>query len=406
VRLAIYENLPPGGALRTSYEIGLRLVRKGHEIDLYRLSTYTEKGPFDLAPHGVTTHVAPYRPLWGTLDGRFHDGHLAPRSYTLFGPLKRLHRRLAAEISSRGYDAVLLHPDAMTYAPYMLRWLTGVPTVYYCQEPPRVAVERAVRQQHRSNLASASHGIGLARILEDSLVLGRLAAEDSRSAGHATVIAVNSIYSRERAWAAYARNAVVCYLGIDPELFKPAAQEPARRREVLVVGSLTGAKNHELVVDSLGLLPVETRPALRIVTPRPGGTESLERRAHAKGVQLAIDVSLSETALIERYQQALATICAARLEPFGLTAIESMACGTPVVAVREAGFRETVVDEVTGILVEPESAALAEGIGRLVADTTAVPKMGKAGRDEVVRRWTWDRTVTQLEQILEGARNR
>lgn len=404
MRLAVYENLPPGGALRASYEIGLRLVRKGHELDLYRLSTYADKGSFDLAQHGVTIHQAPYRPLWGTLESRFRVGHLAPRSYTLFGPLKRLQRRIAAEISSGGYDAVLVHPDAMTYAPYALRWITGAPTVYYCQEPPRIAAEYSVREQHRRNLAGTPYGIGLARLLEDTLVIGRLVDEDWRSAKHATVIAVNSVYSRERAWAAYARNAVVCYLGIDPELFTAPVEEPVRRREVLVVGSLTAAKNYELVVDALGRLPTESRPVLRMVTPRPGDIDGLERLADARGVALVIDVGLSEAALIERYQQALATVCAARLEPFGLTAIESMACGTPVVAIREAGFRESVIDGATGILVEPEPGAMAEGIGRLATDPAAVAKMGKAGRDDVVGRWTWDRTVSQMERILESAR--
>ena len=404
MRLAIYENLPPGGALRTSYEIGLRLMKRGHEIDLYRLNTYMDKGPFDLAACGVTTRVTPYHPLLGTLQGRLRDGHLAPRSYTLFGPLKRVHRALAAEMSSRAYDAVLVHPDAMTHAPYVLRWLATVPTIYYCQEPPRFATERAVLDEHRRNLAGSPPGVGVARSLEDRLVLGRLADEDLRSTRHATVVAVNSVYSRERAWAAYALNAVVCYLGIDPKVFKPAADAPPMRQELLAVGSPTGSKNYELVVAALGRLPLDARPALRVVTPRPGGAEWLQRLAAEKGVQLTVDVGLSEPALIERYQQALATVCAARLEPFGLTAIESMACGTPVVAIREGGFRESVIDGKTGILVDPEPAALAEGIARLAADPARAVRMGKAGRDDVVARWTWERTVDQMEQILESAR--
>ena len=145
----MYENLPPGGALRTSYEIGRELIQRGHQLDLFRLSTYADKGPFDLAPHAHAVDVTKYRPLAGTLDARLRAGHLAPRSYTLFGPLKRVHRQLATRIISGRYDVVFLHPDAMTDAPYVLRWLDAVPTVYYCQEPLRFTSERAVLDQHR-----------------------------------------------------------------------------------------------------------------------------------------------------------------------------------------------------------------------------------------------------------------
>lgn len=403
MRIAVYENLPPGGALRSAYHLGLELLRRGHQLDVYRLSTYADKGSFDLAPHAASVHVVDFRPLAGTLDARLKEGHLFPRSYTLFGPLKRLQRRLAAEISAGGYDLVLAHPDAMTYAPYLLRWLDGVPSVYYCQEPPRVSSERDIRRQHRDSLARSPHAVGAIRLLEDGLVLDRLAREDRETATHPTVIAVNSVYSRERAWATYARDAVVCYLGVDPVVFAPPKSLPERRNEVLSVGAPIEAKNHLLVVEALGTLPAEGRPALRVVLPRTADADRLVAAARSAGVDLAVDTGLDEPSLAERYRTALATICAARLEPFGLTAIESMAAGTPVVAIREGGFRETVVDGVTGILVEPEPGDLAAAIGRLAADPKLVEELGAAGLRHVARDWTWERSGDRLEAILEAA---
>ena len=76
---------------------------------------------------------------------------------------------------------------------------------------------------------------------------------------------------------------------------------------------------------------------------------------------------------------------------------------TPVVAIREAGYRETVVDGVSGILVEPDAAALAAGIARLAGDPALASAMGKAGRKAVLERWTWARTATQMEAILQEA---
>lgn len=402
----MFENLPPGGALRASYEIGRQLVARGHSIHLFRLSVPKEKGPFDLAPISESVYVESFRPLWGALDAQLNHMSLAPRSYTLFGPLRRAHRRLATKIRAGKYDAVLLHQDALTTAPYALRWLDGQPTVYYCQEPPRFAGERSILEAHRDHLAESPNVVGWARLADDRLALNRLARVDYENARHARAIVANSVYSRERVWAAYAMDAVVCYLGIDEQRFAPSVVPAPRRREVLSVGLPVSAKGHELVVEALAVLPYESRPTLRLILPRAGATESVERLARERHVELVVDVAVDEERFVECYQRAIATICAARLEPFGLTPIESMACGTPVVAIREAGYRETVVDGETGFLVEPDAESIAHGILRLAGDLALVESMGARGREEVVRRWTWERTGEQMEEILRAASSR
>jgi glycosyltransferase involved in cell wall biosynthesis len=403
LRIAVFENLPTGGALRSAYEIGRQLVARGHSLHLFRLSAPADKGPFDLAPDCASVHVEPFRPLGGALESRLRRMRLAPRSYTLFGPLRRAHHRLAEKIRAGEFDAILLHQDAMTTAPYALEWLDGLPTVYYCQEPPRFVSERSVMKAHREHLAESPHVVGLARMADDRLALDRLAKADYENARHARTLVVNSVYSRERVWAAYALDAVVCYLGIDKNRFTPAAEPAARRREVVSVGLPVSAKGHRMVVEALALVPEGTRPALRVILPRHAGTEAIERLAKELHVELAIQVSVDEDRFAECYRSALATVCAARLEPFGLTPLESMACGTPVVAIREGGYRESVTDGETGFLVEPEPQAIADGILRLAGDPALVENMGKRGREEVVRRWTWHRTGDQMEEILEAA---
>jgi spore coat protein SA len=84
-----------------------------------------------------------------------------------------------------------------------------------------------------------------------------------------------------------------------------------------------------------------------------------------------------------------------------------MASGTPVVAVREAGPCETVVDGETGFLRERDADALAEAVARLLEDEDLRERMGRAGREHAVRRWTWDRSVEQLDELLcEAAESR
>jgi len=79
-----------------------------------------------------------------------------------------------------------------------------------------------------------------------------------------------------------------------------------------------------------------------------------------------------------------------------------MACGTPVVALREGGFRESVLDGETGILVEPDAVSMAAALDRLAGDPAFSARMGQAGRKDVVARWTWTRTATQMEAILQN----
>jgi len=95
----------------------------------------------------------------------------------------------------------------------------------------------------------------------------------------------------------------------------------------------------------------------------------------------------------------MATLCLSRLEPFGLTALESLCTGTPVVALGEGGFRETVVDGRNGYVVEPEAQSVRDAIeavrvGRLGADRSAV-------RRSVVPHFTLPAMVDRLESLLE-----
>jgi D-inositol-3-phosphate glycosyltransferase len=77
-------------------------------------------------------------------------------------------------------------------------------------------------------------------------------------------------------------------------------------------------------------------------------------------------------------------------EPFGLTPLEAMACGRPVVGADVGGISFTVRHGETGLLVPPRSpAALAAALRGLLADPTRRARMGAAGRRRVEREFTW-----------------
>ena len=88
------------------------------------------------------------------------------------------------------------------------------------------------------------------------------------------------------------------------------------------------------------------------------------------------------------------------MEPFGLVPLESMACGTPVVAVKEGGVKESVLHEETGLLVERNPEIFSEAILRLLQDPELTKTLGENGRQYVAQHWTWEQSTQKLESYL------
>lgn len=96
------------------------------------------------------------------------------------------------------------------------------------------------------------------------------------------------------------------------------------------------------------------------------------------------------------------------IEPFGITALEGMASGAPVVASNIGGLAQTTVPDQTGLLVEPgDAGALADALRRLIADPALRRRMGQAGRERALRHYDWNRILdTYYAPLIEGALSR
>jgi glycosyltransferase involved in cell wall biosynthesis len=395
MRLAVVHNLPTGGALRAADELLRRLERR-HDVVLHTLSTA------ESALDGQNAPAAPRRVH------AFAPSPRLARPFGMFDPLVRWQdvgrldrawRAVARELDAWKADVVLVHPCRHTQAPLVLNHLTA-PSVYFCQEPPRALyepgkeseaggwVERLRALRHRP-LAAA-----LAR---------KLKAADRDACRSAGAVAVNSRFSAGVVRGIYGVEPEVVYLGVDGERFAPG--EPARGDHVVSVGALSPLKGFDLVVDALALVPAAGRPRLVIASDRADGAyaDALRERARAAGVQLAIEMRVSDARLAELYRSALCTVYAPVREPFGLVPLESMACGTPVVGVREGGVAESVEDGETGALAERSAPALAHAIAELIGDRARLESLGARGRARVLERWTWDAASVRLEALLERA---
>jgi glycosyltransferase involved in cell wall biosynthesis len=108
----------------------------------------------------------------------------------------------------------------------------------------------------------------------------------------------------------------------------------------------------------------------------------------------------SHADLLREYASALCVVCPAFDEDYGLTCLEAMALGKPVVACRDGGgYVELIEDGVDGFLVEATGPAIADAINRLLRDRALAREMGARGREKA-RSFTWPRAIDQVERAL------
>jgi glycosyltransferase involved in cell wall biosynthesis len=129
---------------------------------------------------------------------------------------------------------------------------------------------------------------------------------------------------------------------------------------------------------------------------------------------------LDRTSLRQLYSHAAVFACPSVYEPFGITNLEAMACGVPVVATRVGGIPEVVVHGQTGVLVDVPVAGGAAGVGGptdgdpavagvlaaaingLVADPARRAAMGEAGRQRAVEHFSWVEVARQTLGVYEA----
>jgi len=131
----------------------------------------------------------------------------------------------------------------------------------------------------------------------------------------------------------------------------------------------------------------------------PGYVRPLLRPTPGSNVTFTGEVSEQE--LLDRYQDSSCVVAPAYLEDYGLTVLEAMAFGRPVVVCRDGGYlTHLVVDGVNGLVVDPDAVSLAQAIRRLHDDPVWAEQLGEAGRD-VAAGFTWDRAFAEFDVGVE-----
>jgi glycosyltransferase involved in cell wall biosynthesis len=201
----------------------------------------------------------------------------------------------------------------------------------------------------------------------------------------------------------YGVNSKVVYPGIDTELFRPSCND--KEDYVLTVGALTTRKGHAFLVRAISHIDACRRPSLFIAANSSEEAVEAQLRALAErlGVALHIERITDDRRLVEVYSCAKAFVYAPRYEALGMAPLEALACGTPVVAVKEGGVKETLNSGSGALLLERDPAAFASKLEMLLTNDRTREDLGRIGRQYVETNWRWECAVDRLESYLENS---
>ena len=225
-------------------------------------------------------------------------------------------------------------------------------------------------------------------------VMAGLARWDAATAGRVDVFLANSQYVARRIRRYYNRGSTVVYPPIDTEFYRrtsaAGAAEPTPH--FLVVSALVPYKRVDVAIEACRIAGVP-------LTVVGHGPEQARLQALA-GPRCEFVGWRSDEDIRDLYSRATAVLLPG-IEDFGIVPVEAQACGTPVVALAAGGACETVVEGITGVLVEdPSPQAFADALAR-VQHTPFDP-------DEIRRRalrFSRDRFLTSFQAAVDAARD-
>lgn len=173
-------------------------------------------------------------------------------------------------------------------------------------------------------------------------------------------------------------------------------------RVVFASGRAQPYKGFEDFIDAAALLEAQGVPDVAFVYCGDGPTlEALRARAAERGVRAFHFLGRRDDVPRLLRSASVAVVPARWAEAFGLTVVEGMAAGVPVVASRVGGIPELVEDGRTGLLVEPgDAAALSRAIRRLLDAPALATALARSAAEEAGRRFSVERTVAELCGLL------
>lgn len=364
MKIAVFHELPIGGARDGVYYFGEGLASNGVAVDLYYVSNKEIK---------KTTSFFRKVYFYKFTSKKWSGGNWKARLYKDTIELYRLnelHKKIAKKVDSKNYDLIFVNGSEYIEAPFILKYVSTF-KAFYCHDPNYRIVYEKILLEGRKNLT-------ISRRIYEKINREIRKYLDKQNFNKTNLAIANSFFSKKVIKNTYGKTSEVVYPGIDINFFKP--KKIKKDIDIFYIGSYEKIDGFDLLQKALRYLPKN------IV---------LKTKMYEDGW-------VSDQKIItDFYQRSKVVVCLAYNEPFGSVPLEAMACGVPVIAVNEGGYKETIINGQTGYLIPREPQALAGKLEFLLNNEELRSKMGENARHHIEQNWTWDKSVNKLEKIFK-----
>jgi D-inositol-3-phosphate glycosyltransferase len=378
-------------------ETAKRLAERGTEVEIFTRATASDQPPIvELAPGVHVRHVTA-GPFEGLAKGDL-PGQLCAFSAGV----------LRAEVHHEPgwYDAIHSHYWLSGQVGWLARERWGVPLVHSAHTLARVK---------NALLAEGDDPEPMSRIIGEDQVVAEADRLIASTADEAD--ALIRLYDADPA------KVRTVAPGVDLEAFRPGDRAASRHRLglrpdafiLLFVGRIQPLKAPDILVRAAAHLADD--PALRdrlqvVILGAPSGT-GLAHPRHLESLCGELDVDgivtfrppAPRSVVADYYRAADLTVVPSYNESFGLVALESQACGTPVAAAAVGGLPTAVADDVSGVLVDGhEPQQWAKVLGELLRTPSLRDRLAAGARPHA-EKFSWDATTDALLQAYAEAAN-
>ena len=219
-------------------------------------------------------------------------------------------------------------------------------------------------------------------------------------------------------------NVVVIPPGVDVHTYRPPQSGPTARNShlpkkyILCLSRIDSNKGHDLLLNAFDIVRKSLSDIDLVIaggSPNPQQREldilaTMRTIIDEKEMQDRVRIIgyVPDEEMAPLYQQAELFVLPSLFEPFGMTVLEAMACGTAVVASKFGGIRNVVTTGENGVLIDPSNPEeFSQALVSILSDSKLAGRLADEGRNTIQRSYSWeaiaDRHIAFYEKFMGTA---